>query len=151
MIVVTPPMAPAKADLFLAGGISNCPDWQATAETAFADLDGVIHNPRRPGVLADDEAIAQIEWEYQALADSDTILFWFPEETLCPITLFELGVWSAKGVPMIVGTHPRYARRLDVVTQLRLARPEVVVHDSLDAVLGQSREMLTGTREVCYA
>lgn len=143
MIVVKPPMAPTRAELFLAGGISNCPDWQAETELALADLPGSVHNPRRPGVLVADEAIAQIEWEHEALALSDAILFWFPAETLCPITLFELGVWSAKGVPLIVGTHPEYARRLDVITQLRLARPDVVVYDSLDAVLAQYRTDLT--------
>ena len=84
--------------------------------------------------------LRQIEWEHEALRASDTILFWFPKETLCPITLFELGVWSSKrGVPIIVGTHPEYARRLDVVTQLRLARPDVVVHNNLDDVLNQYR------------
>lgn len=140
MIVVTPPMPPARADLFLAGGISNCPDWQSGTAETLSDLDIVVHNPRRRGVLADEEAVGQIEWEHQALADSDAILFWFPKETLCPITLFELGVWSAKGVPLIVGTHPDYARRLDVVTQLRLARPEIVVHNSLEAVIDQYRQ-----------
>jgi hypothetical protein len=143
MITVRPPMAPTRAELFLAGGISNCPDWQAAVELALAELPGYVHNPRRPGVLAADEAIAQIEWEHEALALSEVILFWFPKETLCPITLFELGVWSSKGAPLIVGTHPEYARRLDVVTQLRLARPDVVVHDSLDAVLAQYRTEMT--------
>jgi hypothetical protein len=143
MIIVKPPMAPTRADLFLAGGISNCPDWQAEAELALADLPGLVHNPRRPGVLIADEAVAQIEWEHEALANSDTILFWFPKETLCPIALFELGVWSAKGAPLVVGVHPGYARLLDVVTQLRLARPDVIIHDNLDAVLNEYRTDMT--------
>lgn len=143
MIVVKPPMAPTRAELFLAGGISNCPDWQAATELALSDLLGVVHNPRRPGVLVADEAVGQIEWEFEALRLSETILFWFPKDTVCPITLYELGVWATKGAPLIVGTDPKYTRQIDVFTQLRLARPDVIVHDSLDAVITQYREDMT--------
>lgn len=147
MNIIVPPMPPAQADLFFAGGISNCPDWQAEVGLALADLPGIAHNPRRPGVLPDAEAVKQIEWEFQALANSSTILFWFPEETLCPITLFELGVWSARGARLIVGTHPRYSRQLDVVTQLRLSRPDLTVHESLGAVIDEYRRRAREARE----
>lgn len=144
MIPVTAPeVLPEKADLFLAGGISNCPDWQVYALEKLADVPGIVLNPRRSGVLDPKEAVAQITWEYEAFKNVKTILFWFPEETLCPITLFELGRFSHDtSVKLFVGTHPNYQRKVDVVTQLGLARDDVeVVHD-LDELIEQAAAWL---------
>lgn len=144
MITVTAPETlPDKADLFLAGGISNCPDWQLYALEKLVDVPGVVLNPRRSGVLNPEEAVAQITWEYEAFQHVKTILFWFPEETLCPITLFELGRFSHDmSVKLFVGTHPNYQRKIDVITQLGLARDDVkVVHD-LDELIAQTAEWL---------
>lgn len=144
MIPVTAPeVLPEKADLFLAGGISNCPDWQVYALEKLADVPGIVLNPRRSGVLDPEEAVEQITWEYEAFKNVKTILFWFPEETLCPITLFELGRFSHDmSVKLFVGTHPNYQRKVDVVTQLGLARNDVeVVHD-LDELVEQAAAWL---------
>jgi hypothetical protein len=35
----------------------------------------------------------QIQWEFEHLRKADTILFWFPKESICPIALYELGAW----------------------------------------------------------
>lgn len=123
-------------DIFLGGGITNCPDWQADVIALLDDHEGVMLNPRRSGDFTDDIAVEQIKWEYHALRSADTVFFWFPKETLCPITLFELGVFSQRPLTrLIVGTHPEYARRLDVVTQMELARPEVTVHTSIEQMI----------------
>jgi hypothetical protein len=53
-------------------------------------------------------------------------------ESICPIALFELGAWSERDTPLVVGTHPLYPRRIDVIEQLRLARPAVSVVATLD-------------------
>jgi hypothetical protein len=132
-IITAPQQYEPQADIFLAGGISNCPLWQDEAILLLANTEGVAYNPRRPGKLVAEEAIPQIEWEYYALRNVRNILFWFPEETLCPITLYELGVFSQQNnVNLFVGTHPNYQRRLDVVTQLHLARPEISVYTTLE-------------------
>lgn len=123
-------------DIFLGGGITNCPDWQADVIALLEDHDGVMLNPRRSGEFTEDIADEQIRWEYHALRSADTVFFWFPKETLCPITLFELGVFSQRPLTrLIVGTHTDYARRLDVVTQMELARPEVTVHTSIEQMV----------------
>ena len=85
-------------------------------------------------------ARTQIEWEYRHLQKAEAALFWFPSETLCPITLFELGAWSRSDKLLFVGTHSNYQRRLDVVIQLSLARPEVVVVADLAALAAQVQE-----------
>ena len=127
--------------LFLAGGITGCPDWQAEVARLLADLPAALLNPRRDNFPADDPAAAgaQIEWEHHHLRRATALLFWFPCETLCPITLYELGAWSMTAKPLFVATHPDYKRRLDVQIQTRLARPEVTVAPSLAEVAGQAR------------
>ena len=51
---------------------------------------------------------------------SDLVVFWFCEETLCPITLFELGKMLGQRKNVIVGSDPEYARLFDLNVQLRL-------------------------------
>lgn len=132
---------PAEYGLFLAGGISGCPDWQSEACRQLADTELVVFNPRRAAFALDDPwaAAEQIAWEHRYLRAAAAILFWFPDATLCPITLYELGAWSMTDKPLFVGAAPAYQRRLDVVIQTGLARPEVAVVDSLDGLIGQVR------------
>jgi hypothetical protein len=135
-LITAPKATPFKADLFLAGGISNCPNWQQVVLNGLKETDLIVLNPRREFYSTETSAREQIKWEYDALRTVSTVLFWFPEETLCPITLFELGVFSQKpDVKLVVGTHPNYARRLDVVEQLKWSRPEVEVVDNLSELL----------------
>jgi hypothetical protein len=84
--------------VFLAGGITGCPDWQAEVVRMLADAPLALLNPRREDFPIHDPAAApaQIEWEYRHLGKADAALFWFPCETLCPIALDELGAWSAR-------------------------------------------------------
>jgi Nucleoside 2-deoxyribosyltransferase like len=141
-----------ETSLFLAGGISGCPDWQSEMVALLSDA-GVLDeradvasdsmggqpltllNPRRRVFLPGNaEAEAQILWEFRHLRKADALLFWFPCETLCPISLYELGAWSMTDRPLFVGTHPDYPRRLDVEIQTRLARPDVPVQQTLPAL-----------------
>lgn len=139
------PLDKTKVRIFLAGGITGCPGWQEE----FADKyiknmgnineDIVLINPRRDDFDANNPSMAveQIAWEYAHLNISDIVLFWFPCETLCPITLFELGKMSERMIPIFVGTHPDYKRRDDVVIQMALSRPEINVVDNLDDLVDQ--------------
>jgi hypothetical protein len=92
-------------------------------------------------------------------------MFWFPSETLCPITLYELGAWTIlslqTGTKLFVGAcacaarayalecrwltlrgccgqtgcHDKYARKEDVIIQTRLANDNVHVREDLQAVI----------------
>lgn len=128
---------PHEVSLFLAGGISNCADWQAEVVKALADTDVAVLNPRRANFNIDDpnETIRQITWEFDHLQKATAILFWFPPETLCPITLFEYGKWLVRNKPLFVGCHPGYKRIDDVRYQTRLERPLLVVHTDLNQLL----------------
>jgi len=127
--------------VFVAGGISGCPDWQKNFIDLFRDEDIVLLNPRR-AVYSDDTVQAakeQIEWEHRHLRQAQAVSFWFPAETLCPITLFELGAWLMTDKPVFIGVHPDYKRRLDVETQAELARPGIKIVYDLPALAEQVR------------
>lgn len=128
--------------VFLAGGISGCPDWQSIVVARLAATALVLVNPRRATFPPHGSAAAteQIVWEHRHLRRATAILFWFPCETLCPIALYELGAWSmSPHKPIFVGVHPDYARKHDIVIQIRLARPEVEVVHALDDLADQVR------------
>jgi hypothetical protein len=130
--------------VFLAGGITGCPDWQREVVALLQDESVVLLNPRRAAFPIGDPQAGprQIEWEHGHLRRANAILFWFPQETLCPIALYELGAWSMTGKPLFVGVHPHYPRRPDVEVQTRLARPDVPVVYSVPDLAEQVRRWL---------
>lgn len=133
--------------LFLGGGITGAPKWQPQMCDLLQDTDLTLLNPLRAHFpMGDpDSAREQIVWEHTHLAAATAISFWFPCETLCPITLFELGAWAywrsdlGASKPLFVGVHPDYARRQDVEIQLALARPEIQIVLSLEELAAQVR------------
>lgn len=135
MLYVEAPASPVenKKGLFLAGGITGCPDWQADIVSKLEDLDIAIYNPRRKNFPINDPkaSFKQIKWEYDMLRHADMISFWFCKETMCPIVLYELGAWSMTTKPIVVGVDPEYSRRQDVEIQTKLVRPSVsIVYDT---------------------
>ena len=148
-VIEAPNPHPRRTDVFLGGGITDCPDWQADVIYLLWETPGTILNPRRSGAFTHDIADEQITWEYHALRTADTVFFWFPMETMCPITLLELGVFTQrKDTRLIVGTHPDYARRFDVIKQLELARPEVVVQDNLFGLVEEYKRSLRNEHQL---
>lgn len=139
--------------VFLAGPISGAPNWQLDATRLLEDVCTVL-NPRRAAFPAYhdvdhhdiDAATLQIRWEYEHLRRADIVLFWFPAgPTIGPIALYELGSMAASGARLVVGAHPDYPRCLDVVVQLDMIRPELIVHHSLTATCAALRAWLVGT------
>ncbi len=133
--------------VFLAGGITDCPDWQLVARDLLADAPCVVLNPRRADFPIHDPGAAagQIDWEFRHLRLADVVLFWFPASTsVQPIALYELGAHAAMGKPIAVGTDPLYSRRMDVALQLEHVRPDVPVYHSLARVVAETRRILLG-------
>lgn len=96
----------------------------------------ILLNPKR----ANTDIKEQIKWEYKHLKAADITLFWFPCETLCPISLYELGYLTyrsectAPDEAIVIGCHPNYARREDIVIQTKLRMEDFPIHDSLEKV-----------------
>ncbi|BDI28038.1 hypothetical protein CCAX7_000890 [Capsulimonas corticalis] len=132
------------AALFLAGGVTGCPDWQSAMIGFLSGTPWTLLNPRHPRYFEDPDwsAEQQISWEFDHLRLAEAILFWFPCETVCPISLFELGAWSMAGKPIFVGVHPDYSRRKDIEEQMRLLRPELTVVLSLQELAAQASDFL---------
>ncbi|MFF4085019.1 nucleoside 2-deoxyribosyltransferase domain-containing protein [Streptomyces sp. NPDC001777] len=143
----------ARPAVFLAGGITGCPDWQTEAARMFTDDDVAVLNPRRSTSAAPIPVTEQITWEYQHLHRAAVVLFWFPRSvgSVQPIALYELGMHSGRDVPIAVGADPDYVRGRDLRIQLSLARPGLTVHRHLSDTVRAARTLLeqsrTGTAE----
>ena len=130
----------ARPWVFMAGGITNCPDWQKDLHqflyTGMGPLAGnpaTIHsftlfNPRRENFPIHDPCASeeQITWEHVGFKLADIIVFWFAKGSLNPIVLYELGK-HCMHPNIVVGCDPEYVRTQDVVIQLRLMRPRLKV------------------------
>jgi len=125
--------------VFLAGGITGTEAWQHRLTALLCGTTWVVVNPRRQDFPIGDANAGkqQIEWEYRHLQSASLISFWFPAETLCPITLYELGSATRMKTPIMVGADPKYERAFDLNAQLGLIRPEVEMVDSLDKLAKQ--------------
>ena len=126
--------------LFIAGGITNCPEWQLELiDMLMPVVDLTIFNPRRKNFPINDPSAAeeQIVWEYNKLKESNLISFWFSAGSLNPITLYELGKHGNSSKKQIfVGCDKNYERKYDVVIQTHLARPEIeIVYSIKDLAL----------------
>lgn len=122
--------------VFLAGGITGCPDWQSDMMLYLNETKLTLYNPRRKDFPIGDPKAAreQILWEHMMLRSADCILFWFPEESLCPIALYELGAWTPQKKTLFIGCHPGYSRAQDVVIQTDLVRPHQAIYASVAEV-----------------
>ena len=124
--------------VFLAGGITNCPDWQSEIIELLRDVPNLtIYNPRRANFPMDDPNASdeQITWEFIHLQNADVTVFWFAKGSLNPIVLYELGMWgNSRNKPMIIGIDPEYERKSDVIMQTVLAKPDFKYVDNVHLI-----------------
>jgi len=128
--------------LFLAGGITECEDWQSYVCEELKDIEELtIYNPRRKSSVFNVEE--QISWEYSHLNNADIIFFWFSKETLNPITLYELGMWanSRNDIAILLGVDPEYKRKIDVNIQTQLAKPGTIIYDNIPDMLEKLQDI----------
>lgn len=141
---------PEHIDLFMAGGISGCWNWQDALYQAVAyhldrllptgwELDNkpfTIASPRRAhGLEKDGNAAAeQIAWEYEAMGRTALTSFYFTRDTVQPITLLELG----KHLSQPWGNHITacelgYERAFDVYTQTNLSLEDTTLNPGVES------------------
>ncbi len=138
--VVEAPNWVRRRSLFLGGGITNTADWQSEVIRELRNLPIIIYNPRRKNFDVSNplDSVKQIEWEYRHLRTCDDLLFYFPETSICPIALFELGAHlMTAGKKIFVGIHPDYPRMLDVEVQTGLIRPDIDIAYGLTELISQ--------------
>ena len=117
--------------IFLAGGITNCEDWQRTVINYFKEnwkeeVGIVFFNPRRDNfdVTNPNASKEQIEWEFKYLNTEGVMfsMYFADSESPQPICFYEMGRALAKNVdPMFIGTNEDFFRKADVLIQSKLA------------------------------
>lgn len=131
-----------RVTVFLAGGITGCPDWQRDIRCFLSAINQPVMtwNPRKKDWNMEcdgspDAVLKQIKWEYERLEAADIILFWFPKATLCPIVLHEFGRYNTKeqlkNRRLVVGTEEGYARHMDVELQTKCTGTGITIHRKL--------------------
>jgi len=107
-IVIKPPAkvfdGPYKnKKIFLAGSIEmgKAEDWQTKVIEAVQDSDRIIFNPRRDNwdasweqKIDNPQFREQVEWELDALENSDLIILYLAPDTKSPISLLEFGLFA---------------------------------------------------------
>jgi len=140
MKVITAPDALPNFDkptVFLAGGITNCPDWQDEVIIYLAEYDhAILFNPRRKNFPIHDSNAAneQIEWEFNALNNCTIFSMWFCKGLSDqPICMYELGRHLAirekekRLDTVVIGVEDGYRRAMDVFIQTKLISPWIFV------------------------
>jgi hypothetical protein len=146
MIYIESPNVPREEDMkkmfsiFVCGDITVTPWHTHISSLLSIENNRILFTPKKYSFMQD------IEWGYEMIEDSDVIMFWFAEETLCPMPLFELGRWLHHPIkkPIFIGTHPNYKMKNDVYIQTHLAQPnrnfDIVHHP--DDLVSQVRRFL---------
>lgn len=78
-----------------------------------------VLDPRRKPWPKGGDMGEQVRWEHDHLRKATVVLFWFPNTSICPIALFELGSMWERGARVVVGCEPGYARHADIYAQAR--------------------------------
>ncbi len=123
--------------VFLAGGITNCNNWQLEVSNYLKVLNNItIINPRNNNFNILDN-LNQIKWEFNQLEKMDIFSMYFCNSVSNqPICLYELGRnilkmqirfpndWWER---IVISIENGYQRELDVVEQLKLCAPKLRV------------------------
>jgi len=125
-----------EVTLFLAGGITNCPEWQKDIIKRLNDLSSdklVVYNPRRDNFPINDSSASygQIQWEFDKLNKVDIFSMYFTSGISDqPICMYELGRYISimqQRFPIdwenriIISVEDGYKRKQDVIIQTELA------------------------------
>ena len=132
--------------VFLAGGITNCPNWQKEVINRLNENVNIetlcVFNPRRENFPIHDPnaSLEQIAWEYKWLEHMDIFSMYFSSgESDQPICMYELGRnilrmqnrypsdWEKR---IIITAENGYKRKNDVIIQTGLATHDKVYVDT---------------------
>jgi hypothetical protein len=95
-----------KKSIFLAGSIEmgKAEDWQTNLANYFNDNNWNVFNPRRDDwdsswtqEFENPQFYQQVNWELNALEQSDAVVMYFAQGTQSPISLLEMGLYAESG------------------------------------------------------
>lgn len=130
---------------FLAGGITNCHEWQVEIIENLKNIDNlVIFNPRRKNfpINNPNASLQQIKWQFYWLEQSDIFSMYFDDSVSDqPICFYELGRniermkqkfpndWNNR---IIISCNSNFKRYNDVIIQTELATNGIIKVNSSD-------------------
>ena len=134
MQIITAPSIekPMYTSVFLAGGITNCKDWQKEVIEELKCENISIFNPRQEHFDVSDKnaSYKQIEWEFERLEQMDIFSMYFcNDNSTQPICMYELGRnivrmqnrfpsdWEKR---IVISVEDGYIRKQDVLIQTQL-------------------------------
>ena len=124
-----------KKSVFLAGSIEQgkARNWQEDVINKLVG-DMQILNPRREhwGKMDADQFNEQVNWELDALEDSEIIIMYFAPGTKSPISLLELGLFARSG-KMIVCCPDGFWRKGNV--EVVCKKFNIPLYDNLEEVI----------------
>lgn len=134
--------------IFLAGAIDQgqAVDWQAKVARALDEFDILILNPRRDDwdpswdQTADNpEFRQQVDWELDAQAAADMVIFVFTKDSKAPITFLEFGLFAPTKDAVVCAEEGFYRQgNLDIVAE----RYRVPMYHDLDEMVGDLQTTL---------
>lgn len=142
--VITAPSTekPIYTSVFLAGGISNCKEWQKDVIDCMDKISVSLFNPRQEHFDVSDKSASekQITWEFERLEQMDIFSMYFcNDDSDQPICMYELGRnivrmqnrfpsdWQRR---IIISVERGYRRAKDVIIQTRLCAPNLSVDEN---------------------
>ena len=153
---------PGAISLFLAGGISQCDDWQSEVIKVLKDIEAttmpalknlVIFNPRRStfDITNKNETVNQIHWEFNCLEHADLFTMFFANSpSPQPICFYELGrnlVRMQQRFPedfdtrILIGVQNGFSRADDVFIQSDLASDKALLRVGVDTAAKYAESM----------
>lgn len=132
---------PKFTSVFLAGGITNCKEWQKAVIKELEFDDVTLFNPRQEHFDISDKnaSYKQILWEFERLSKMDVFSMYFCNDNSDqPICMYELGRnivriqnrfpsdWEKR---IIISVEDGYRRATDVLIQTELATENKIFID----------------------
>lgn len=127
--------------IFLSGSTGDH-DWRTELVEPLMERQSkasvIFINPfRSPWPKTVKDLQAQFEWETTGLMQADSIIFWFGNETVAPLTLLEMGLSLDGNKPIFIGMNPNYKLSFDVSERIKLFRPSITIWPTVDALRTQ--------------
>lgn len=138
-----------KTRIFLAGSIEMgaAENWQDKVIAALADYNVEIFNPRRPDwdsscvqSIHNKQFNEQVNWELDALDDTDIIAMYFDPNTKSPITLLEFGLFAYSDKEITLCCPEGFWRKgnVDIVAK----RADIVQVNTLEELIKDLKSIL---------
>lgn len=144
VIIAPDKSGPIFKSVFLAGGITNCKEWQKDVIEELKDCNISIFNPRQEhfDITDKDASYKQIVWEFERLEKMDIFSMYFCNDNSDqPICMYELGRnivrmqnrfpndWEKR---IVISVEEGYKRAADVLIQTQLCANKLFIDNTGD-------------------